>query len=134
MATPGGLGVPALFKPIASYYKLATDNDSIDPVIGYWCRLFVCQKAMKIDSKSAEARTFLVALMDELEKVGNSPVLICHLITFVNRLRRPYRITRLLKMRLLPRLTRRTMDVKFLKARITKIEVETQLCMYFVDK
>lgn len=69
MAATGTLTVPGLFKPIASYYKLATDNDPIDPVIGYWCRFFVCQKAMKIDSKSTEARTFLVSLMDELEQV-----------------------------------------------------------------
>lgn len=63
------LTVPPVFKPVASYYKLALDNDPIDPIIGYWCRLYVCQRALKIDSKSSEAKDFLIPLMDLLEQV-----------------------------------------------------------------
>lgn len=128
MAAAGISTVPAVFKPIASYYKLASDNDTIDPVIGYWCRLYVCQKAMKIDSKSPEARTFLVALMDELEQVGNFHAKILHSTISANRRRKPYWIMTPSKMRRLPKHTLRTMHVKFSKVPTTKIEVETRPC------
>ena len=72
MAAPVASAVPPVFKSVAGYYKLASDNDPLDPVIGYWCRLFVVQRAVKIDSKSPEARAFLIPLMDRLEQVSRT--------------------------------------------------------------
>lgn len=65
---------PANFKPIVPILKLAADNDTRDPAVSYWCRLHAVQMAMKIDSKSAEAKSFLMALMDQLEKVCDGEI------------------------------------------------------------
>ncbi|KAI1286905.1 Vacuolar protein sorting-associated protein VTA1 -like protein [Halotydeus destructor] len=59
---------PASLKPIVGYLKLATDNERFDPVVSYWCRFYALQNALQIDSKSKEAKTFLVYMMDYLEK------------------------------------------------------------------
>lgn len=64
--------VPESLKAIHGYVKLAGDTDSRDPVISYWIRVYVVQKALKIDSKSPEARAFLVNFMDRLEKQKES--------------------------------------------------------------
>ena len=63
---------PATFKPVIAHLKLATDNESRDAVITYWIRYYAVQAAMRIDSKSAEAKAFLIAVMDWLEKVRSS--------------------------------------------------------------
>lgn len=68
MASP--VTVPASLKSVSGHFKLAQDNDRIDPVVSYWCRLYVIQNALKIDSKSPEAKAFLIPLMGDLEKVG----------------------------------------------------------------
>ena len=62
---------PESLKPVAGYVKLANDTESRDPIIAYWIRVYVMQKALKIDSKSPEARSFLVNIMDRLEKVSD---------------------------------------------------------------
>lgn len=61
--------LPEVLKPITSYLKLASDTEPRDPVISYWLRVYIVQKALKIDGKSPEARKFLIELMDKLEKV-----------------------------------------------------------------
>lgn len=60
--------VPATLKPVAGYFKLASDVEERDPAIAYWIRVYVMEKAIKLDSKSPEAKAFLTAIMDRLEK------------------------------------------------------------------
>ncbi|CAL1538526.1 unnamed protein product [Lymnaea stagnalis] len=69
MATSGLPPVPANLKgAIQKYLRIATEHDKRDPVIAYYCRLYAMQQGMLIDKTSPEARQFLVALMDFLEK------------------------------------------------------------------
>ncbi|CAG5131278.1 unnamed protein product [Candidula unifasciata] len=69
MATPSLPPVPANLKPVVlKYLRVATEHDKRDPVIAYYCRLHAMQQGMAIDKTSPEARKFLVALMDYLEK------------------------------------------------------------------
>ncbi|GAB6030559.1 Vacuolar protein sorting-associated protein vta1 [Chamberlinius hualienensis] len=65
MALPA---VPAALKPIQHHLKTAIEYDKRDEVVAYWCRLYAFQRGMKIDSKSKDCRTLLVAIMDDLEK------------------------------------------------------------------
>ncbi|XP_076077837.1 vacuolar protein sorting-associated protein VTA1 homolog isoform X2 [Mytilus galloprovincialis] len=60
--------LPASLKPIQHYLKTANEHDKRDPVVSYYCQLYAMQNGMEIDKKSKEARTFLFALMDYLEK------------------------------------------------------------------
>ena len=63
--------VPASLKPIAHYLKTASEHETRDPVITYWCRLSALQSGLKLDKKSKEALALLMPLMDWLEKVHN---------------------------------------------------------------
>uniref|UniRef100_T1HAM6 Vacuolar protein n=1 Tax=Rhodnius prolixus TaxID=13249 RepID=T1HAM6_RHOPR len=65
---------PASLKQIQHYLKAATEHETRDPVVSYWCRLFALQTALKIDKKSDEAKVLLVKLMDwlEMEKKAQS--------------------------------------------------------------
>lgn len=65
--------LPETLKPITSLIKLANDTQPRDAVVAYWLRVYTVQKALKIDSKSPEARKFLMELMDKLEKVMCTP-------------------------------------------------------------
>lgn len=60
--------LPASLKPIQHYLKTANEHDKRDPVVSYYCQLYAMQNGMEVDKKSKEARTFLFALMDYLEK------------------------------------------------------------------
>ena len=62
--------IPPSLKPIGHYLKTATEHESRDPVITYWCRLSALQNGLKMDKNSKEARAVLLPLMDWLEKVG----------------------------------------------------------------
>jgi len=62
MTTP-----PANLKAIGSFLKLAKEYDKRDPTIAYFCRMYAVQKGIKLDSKTAESKTFLFSLMDQLE-------------------------------------------------------------------
>ncbi|CAG0902616.1 unnamed protein product [Cyprideis torosa] len=64
--------IPSQFKPIQHFLKTASDFDSKDPVIAYWCRFHGVQAAMKVDSKSPDALAIILPLLDWLEKVKNS--------------------------------------------------------------
>lgn len=59
---------PVSLKAISSYLKTAQEYDKRDPVVAYFCRLYAVQKGIKIDSKSNESKSFLLQLMDQLEK------------------------------------------------------------------
>ncbi|KAK7107035.1 vacuolar protein sorting-associated protein VTA1 homolog isoform X2 [Littorina saxatilis] len=61
--------LPHNLKPIQHYLKTAAEHEKRDIVVAYYCLLHALQRAMEIDKKSPEARTFLVALMDHLEKI-----------------------------------------------------------------
>ena len=62
--------LPETLKPVSSLIKLANDTEPRDPIIAYWLRVYIVQKALKIDGKSPDARKFLIELMDKLEKVN----------------------------------------------------------------
>ncbi|VVC29069.1 Vacuolar protein sorting-associate protein Vta1/Callose synthase, N-terminal domain [Cinara cedri] len=59
---------PETLKKIQHYLKIASEHDAKDPIISYWCRLYALQTALTLDKSSKEAKTFLVSLMDWLEK------------------------------------------------------------------
>lgn len=69
MASSTFPAVPPVLKPVQTVMKIASDLEKLDPVVAYWCRFYVVQAGLKIDSKSVESRTFLVSIMDWLEKV-----------------------------------------------------------------
>lgn len=60
--------LPASLKQIQHYLKTANEHDKRDPVVSYYCQLYAMQHGMEIDKSSKEARAFLLALMDYLEK------------------------------------------------------------------
>jgi len=63
---------PESLKKIQHHLKIALEHDSKDPVISYWCRLYALQTALALDKSSKDAKTFLVSLMDWLEKQKNN--------------------------------------------------------------
>lgn len=60
--------IPPSLKPIGHYLKTASEHETRDPVITYWCRLSALQNGLKLDKKSKEALAVLLPLMDWLEK------------------------------------------------------------------
>lgn len=66
MATGGVL--PATLKSLQHYMKIAAEHDKRNPVVAYYARMYVAQQGIKIDSKTPDARNFLIGLMDTLEK------------------------------------------------------------------
>ncbi|XP_067675017.1 vacuolar protein sorting-associated protein VTA1 homolog [Haliotis asinina] len=68
MAAAGLPAIPPNLKPIQHYMKTASEHDKRDPIVAYYCRLYAMQKGMEIDMKSPDCRTFLVTMMDYLEK------------------------------------------------------------------
>ncbi len=71
MASASNLPLPPLppsLKPIAHLLKTASEHESRDPVVTYWCRLAALQTAMKLDKSSKEAQAVLLPVMDWLEK------------------------------------------------------------------
>ncbi|XP_025205515.1 vacuolar protein sorting-associated protein VTA1 homolog [Melanaphis sacchari] len=63
---------PETLKKIQHHLKIASEHDSKDPVISYWCRLYALQTALTLDKSSKDAKIFLVSLMDWLEKQKNN--------------------------------------------------------------
>lgn len=69
--------VPAVLKEIASFLQRAKEVEQADPVIAYWCRCitlmagkyYAAQVGIEKGTGHAEAQTFLLQLMDELEQV-----------------------------------------------------------------
>ncbi|XP_063360912.1 vacuolar protein sorting-associated protein VTA1 homolog [Cydia amplana] len=60
---------PPSLKSIQHYLKVATEHESRDPVIAYWCRLHALQVGLKATTKKTPEETkVLMALMDWLEE------------------------------------------------------------------
>lgn len=59
---------PAQLKAIASYMKVASDIERIDPVVAYWVRLYSTETALSIDRESPECKTFLSSVIIYLEQ------------------------------------------------------------------
>ncbi|XP_061176293.1 vacuolar protein sorting-associated protein VTA1 homolog [Saccostrea echinata] len=60
--------LPAKLKPIGHYIKTAIEHDKRDPVVAYYCRFYAVKKGIEIDSSSPECKSYLLGLMDYLEK------------------------------------------------------------------
>jgi vacuolar protein sorting-associated protein VTA1 len=58
---------PNSIKSIQHFLKTATEHETRDPVITYWCRLAALQTGMALDKSSKEALAVLLPLMDWLE-------------------------------------------------------------------
>lgn len=59
---------PNTLKSIQQYLKIASEHDTRDVVVSYWCRLYGLQIGMKLTAnKSQEETALLLALMDWLE-------------------------------------------------------------------
>jgi len=63
----GGV-LPSTLKSLQHYMKIAGEHDKRNAVVAYYARMYVAQQGIKIDSKTPEARNFLIGLMDALEK------------------------------------------------------------------
>ncbi|XP_063532717.1 vacuolar protein sorting-associated protein VTA1 homolog [Cydia strobilella] len=64
---------PPSLKSIQHYLKVATEHESRDPVIAYWCRLHALQVGLKATTKKTPEETkVLMALMDWLEEIKKS--------------------------------------------------------------
>ncbi|CAK1553485.1 unnamed protein product [Leptosia nina] len=60
---------PPSLKNIQCYLKTASEHDSRDPVIAYWCRLHALQVGLKLTTKKTPEETkVLMAIMDWLEE------------------------------------------------------------------
>ncbi|NP_001085143.1 uncharacterized protein LOC432221 [Xenopus laevis] len=59
--------LPEQFRSLQHHLRTAQEHEKREPVVTYYCRLYVMQTGMKIDSKSPECRKFLCKLMDQLE-------------------------------------------------------------------
>lgn len=59
---------PAQLKSLHPYIRIAQDIDRVDPVVGYWLRLYSTDSALKIDRESPECKAFLGAIILWLEK------------------------------------------------------------------
>lgn len=70
---------PESMKSLHSYLKLAADTDARDPVLAYWIRFFVVNRAMKLDRSSPDAVKFLMTMMDVLETVSYLPAFVISL-------------------------------------------------------
>ncbi|PAA92784.1 hypothetical protein BOX15_Mlig017931g1 [Macrostomum lignano] len=58
---------PPSLKGINIFLKTATEIESRDPIVAYYCRLHALEKGMSIDKRSPDARQFLTSLMGQLE-------------------------------------------------------------------
>ncbi|VDP88273.1 unnamed protein product [Echinostoma caproni] len=58
---------PDSMKSITMFLKCATEHDTRDPVVAYYCRLCAFQKGFGIDASSQAAKSFLNKLMSHLE-------------------------------------------------------------------
>lgn len=60
---------PPSLKGIQHYLKTASEHDTRDPVVAYWCRLHALQTGLKITvNKTPEETKILMAIMDWLEE------------------------------------------------------------------
>ncbi|XP_034936087.1 vacuolar protein sorting-associated protein VTA1 homolog isoform X2 [Chelonus insularis] len=61
--------IPASYKSIQHYLKIAQEHDSRDPVVSYWARLYAAQTALGLSrKKTPEETAFLISLMNWLEE------------------------------------------------------------------
>lgn len=60
---------PLNLKQIQTYLKIASEHDTRDVVIAYWCRLYSLQLGLKVTGQQPEDRVFLIKIMDWLETV-----------------------------------------------------------------
>lgn len=67
------MSVPPQFKKLKKYVREGKklSNRQLGPA--YYTLLFAVQQAMKIDSQSAAAKTFIGTVMDDMEKIKDNP-------------------------------------------------------------
>nr|CDS32935.1 protein of unknown function DUF605 [Hymenolepis microstoma] len=58
---------PDCLKKFNRICKVAQDNEEVDPIITYYCRLFVVSMGLRDDSKNKDAREFIGKLLDYLD-------------------------------------------------------------------
>ncbi|WFD27335.1 hypothetical protein MNAN1_002331 [Malassezia nana] len=63
------LPVPAVLKELASFLQRAKEVEHVDPVMTYWCKYYAAHIGITKGTGNAEAQTFLLSLMDELEQL-----------------------------------------------------------------
>lgn len=64
--------VPASLKSQQHIWTVSFDFEKRAPLTCYYLRLYVLQESMKIDRSSAEAKGFIISVMDNLEVVKGS--------------------------------------------------------------
>ena len=52
--------LPPTLKSLQHYMKIASEHDKRNPVVAYYSRMYVPQQGIKIDSKTPDARNFLI--------------------------------------------------------------------------
>ncbi|CAH2266931.1 vacuolar protein sorting-associated protein VTA1 homolog [Pararge aegeria] len=88
---------PPSLKAIQHFLKTASEHDSRDPTVAYWCRLHALQSGLKLtNKKTPEETNVLMAIMDWLEEakkiykdnesISNEVVAQAHLENYALRL------------------------------------------------
>lgn len=67
MASPASL--PPELKPVAQYLQRAHELKEKDPVMAYWCTYYAAKQGIGLKVRSKEGRSFLIDMMDSLEKM-----------------------------------------------------------------
>ena len=65
-----GAQPPEELKFISTYLLRGKEVETKDPIISYYCRLYAVKLAVEKSPTSKEAQTFILDLMDHLEKVS----------------------------------------------------------------
>jgi len=67
------MSVPKQFKKLKKYIREGKKLTNRQPGAAYYTLLFAVQQAITIDSKSADAKTFIGTVMDDMERIKTSP-------------------------------------------------------------
>lgn len=60
---------PEELKFTTTFLQRAKELQAKEPIVSYYCKLYACKLSIEKSPKSPEAKSFLLTLMDELEKV-----------------------------------------------------------------
>lgn len=67
--------VPDELSSITPFLSRATELKTREPIISYYCSFYAAQLAISVASKSSQCQSFLMNLLDELEKEKSSLIL-----------------------------------------------------------
>lgn len=60
--------IPQELSSLTPFLSRAAELKKIEPIVSYYCSFYAAQQAISLSSKSTECQTFLMSLLDDLEK------------------------------------------------------------------